>query len=155
MIKSPTKSSDIYTEEERSAIMSRIGSTDTKPEIALRSALYRLGLRYRLHLSGLPGKPDIVFIGSRIAVFVNGCFWHRHPKCHRSKLPKGNREFWRKKLDGNVLRDRKNIRALEQTEWHVVVVWECEVRRDVATVARRIYDLVFPQKAAIKNAYVN
>lgn len=117
---------DSLTIAERSHRMSLIRSRDTKPEMLLRRALHSQGARYRLHRKDLPGKPDLVFGPHRIALFVNGCFWHGH-KCPTGHIPKTNSEFWRKKILTNRSRDARNIRRLRQEGWRVVVVWECAI----------------------------
>ena len=123
----PTKNE---TEAARSAQMARIRGRDTKPEMRVRRALHGAGLRYRLHAKGLPGKPDLVFPGSRVALFVHGCFWHQHPDpvCKLARMPKSRLEFWRPKLEGNRVRD-ENVRAgLEGLGWAVLEVWECQTK---------------------------
>ncbi|WP_231854368.1 very short patch repair endonuclease [Gluconacetobacter diazotrophicus] len=107
--------------------MGRIRSQDTKPEIALRRALHRLGLRFRLGGAGLPGRPDIVLPRHRAAVFVHGCFWHRHPGCKVASTPKSNTDFWVARFDRNVARDGKVMRELQELGWNVFVIWECEL----------------------------
>jgi DNA mismatch endonuclease (patch repair protein) len=120
------------TDAARSAQMSRIRARDTKPEMRVRKALHAAGLRYRLHARELPGKPDLVFRGRRIALFVHGCFWHQHPNlnCKLSRMPKSKLDFWRPKLEGNRLRDEKIREILESRGWTVVEVWECETKPD-------------------------
>jgi DNA mismatch endonuclease (patch repair protein) len=115
----------------RSENMRRIRSKDTKPELLLRRALHRLGLRYRLHVKGLPGRPDIVFPRARIAVFVHGCFWHRHPGCREASSPRSRSEYWEPKLDRNVVRDLKHRDDLEELRFRVMVLWECDIERDL------------------------
>lgn len=110
----------------RSAQMALVKSRDTKPEIRVRKALWTAGLRYRLHVPGLPGKPDVVFPGRKLAIFVHGCFWHRHPGCARTRIPKTRQEFWEHKFAGNVERDQRKIAGLEELGWKVLVIWECE-----------------------------
>lgn len=107
--------------------MSRIRSQNTKPEIALRQALHRLGLRYRLGGSGLPGRPDLVFPRHKAVVFVHGCFWHRHSGCKVASTPKSNSEFWSAKFQRNVERDSAVTSELTKLGWKVLVVWECEL----------------------------
>lgn len=121
-------SSDVFSEEKRSEIMSRVRSEDTSPELRVRSTLHRLGFRFRLHRRDLPGSPDIVLPKYRTVVFVHGCFWHRHPDCKRATLPRQNREFWRKKLSRNVQRDEEAQARLKALGWRVIVLWTCELR---------------------------
>jgi DNA mismatch endonuclease (patch repair protein) len=131
---------DVLTPEQRRLNMRRIRGSNTKPEKLLRSALHMAGLRFRVHRRDLPGCPDIVFPTARLAVFVDGCFWHGCPE-HAVK-PKSNTEFWSDKLRRNKLRDRKVIHALRQQGWDVMRFWEHEIERDAAgavrTVARRL-----------------
>ena len=124
----------------RSRNMARIKGRDTKPELALRSALHRLGLRFHVCRGDLPGKPDIVFPRRKLAVQVRGCFWHQHAGCRAGRLPKSRLDYWQPKLQGNVRRDTENDRSLTEMGWRVVVVWECEIKSesDVQRVARRI-----------------
>ncbi|MBQ6705298.1 MAG: DNA mismatch endonuclease Vsr [Opitutales bacterium] len=113
----------------RSRNMAAVRSRDTKPEVKIRSLLHRLGFRFRLCDKSLPGKPDIVLKKYKTVIFVNGCFWHRHENCLRSKLPETNKEFWEKKIRSNVERDRKNKQELAEQGWRVLVIWECEVKK--------------------------
>lgn len=106
--------------------MSRIGSRDTKPEIVVRRYLHKNGFRFRLHASGMPGRPDIVLRKFRSVIFVNGCFWHRHPSCGLATTPASNAEFWAEKFRQNVQRDRTNQKKLAELGWDVYIVWECE-----------------------------
>lgn len=108
--------------------MSGIGGRNTKPEIVVRKALFAAGFRFRLHRKDLPGRPDVVLPGRRVAVFVHGCFWHAHPGCRYAKVPASRREFWEAKLAANVERDRRAIDALLSAGWRVLVVWECATR---------------------------
>src|SRR5947209_2120933 len=119
---------DIYSQEKRSAIMSRIRNRDTQPERIVRAALHRLGLRFRLVASDLPGKPDIVLRSRRTVVFVNGCYWHGHECAKGMSRARANAEFWAKKIGDNVSRDAKNNSLLTDQGWRVVVVWECETK---------------------------
>lgn len=107
--------------------MSRIGGKNTFPEIVLRKALHRLGLRFRLHGRGLPGKPDIVFPKYKAIVLVHGCFWHRHVGCKIATIPKSNTIFWLEKFRKNVLRDAIVIQALHDLGWRIFIAWECEL----------------------------
>ncbi|MCY3734244.1 MAG: very short patch repair endonuclease [Chloroflexi bacterium] len=110
----------------RSANMARIGSADTTPELAVRQLLHRLGYRFRLHRRSLPGTPDICFPRRKKAIFVHGCFWHRHEGCRRTTMPETRASFWQDKFQKNVARDRANLRDLGQLGWSVMVIWECE-----------------------------
>ncbi len=114
--------------------MSRVRSRHTKPELIIRSLLHRAGFRFRIRNKALPGSPDIVLPKYKTAVFVHGCYWHRHEGCPKATMPKSNQEFWRKKFDGNVARDRKVQRELEQLQWRVLVLWECEIMKDPLAV---------------------
>ena len=116
------------TARERSDLMSRIRSTDTKPEMRVRRLVHGMGYRYRLHAPDLPGRPDLVFRPRRKAIFVHGCFWHRHEGCVNNRVPQTRRDFWRRKLDGNARRDRLNEQALQAMGWRVLVIWECETK---------------------------
>ena len=109
-------------------MMSGIGGRNTKPELVVRKALFAAGFRFRLHRKDLPGRPDVVLPGRRVAVFVHGCFWHAHPACRYAKTPASRREFWETKLAANVERDRRAIDALLSAGWRVLVVWECATR---------------------------
>ena len=118
---------DTLSKAERSERMSRIRGSDTKPELALRSAMHRLGFRFRLHGSNLPGRPDLIFPKYRAVVFVHGCFWHQHNGCKIATTPKSNTVFWQAKFKRNVDRDLKVAKSLEQLGCRVFTVWECEV----------------------------
>lgn len=115
------------TPQQRSALMSRIRAKDTKPEMAVRSILHRLGYRFRLHAKNLSGRPDIVLPRHKKIVLVQGCFWHGH-SCRLASKPKSNRDYWREKIKGNRARDRRTTTALLEDGWQVLEVWECEVR---------------------------
>lgn len=110
----------------RSALMSKVRSRDTVPEMAVRRTVHALGLRFRLHRKSLPGCPDLVLPKYRAVIFVHGCFWHGHLGCRRSGRPKSNVSFWNSKLEGNARRDQRNIRKLRRIGWRVLVVWECQ-----------------------------
>jgi len=118
---------DFLTPAERSERMSRIRGRDTRPELMLRKVLHGLGLRYRLHTPGLPGKPDLVFPRYRTVVLVHGCFWHRHAGCSIATTPKSNVPFWLGKFKKNIARDARVTTALENAGWRVLVAWECEL----------------------------
>jgi len=119
---------DVVDPATRSRMMSGIGGRNTKPEIVVRKALFAAGFRFRLHRKDLPGCPDVVLPGRRIAVFVHGCFWHAHRGCRFAKIPAARREFWEAKLAANVDRDRRAIDALLSSGWRVLLVWECATR---------------------------
>ena len=120
---------DVHTKETRSYNMSQIKNKNTKPEELVRKDLFRRGLRYRKNVKKLPGCPDIVLTRYRAVVFVNGCFWHVHEGCKYFKWPQNNKEFWETKLSGNKKRDIDNICELERLGWKVIVVWECELKK--------------------------
>lgn len=108
--------------------MSRVRDRDTKPEMTVRRLLYGLGFRYRLHRRDLPGTPDIAFIGRKKAVFVHGCFWHRHNGCKKASMPKTRVKFWKAKFDKNTKRDKRKLSAIRKLGWEILVVWECETK---------------------------
>lgn len=110
----------------RSALMARIRAKDTKPERLVRSLAHKLGVRFRLHRKDLPGTPDLTFPALQKVIFVHGCFWHQHPGCQFSRLPKTRVEYWYPKLRGNRARDLRVKKALAERGWSVMVVWECE-----------------------------
>jgi DNA mismatch endonuclease (patch repair protein) len=118
---------DVVDRITRSRMMSGIRGKNTKPELAIRRGLFQRGLRYRLHVSGLPGKPDLVFPKYRAVIFVHGCFWHGHG-CKLFKWPATNTDFWRNKIESNMERDKKSIELLQQSGWRVLVIWECITR---------------------------
>lgn len=120
---------DTFTKSKRSEIMSRISSKHTLPEVLVRKALYSLGCRYRLHDKNLSGKPDIVIRKSKMAVFVNGCFWHQHKGCKRRSVPKSNLNYWKNKLKLNVEKQKRDISELRKNGWRIFVIWECEAKK--------------------------
>ncbi len=117
--------------------MARVPRKDTKPERIVRSMLHRTGYRFRLHRRDLPGSPDIVLPSYKIAIFVHGCFWHQHPRCRRAKRPTSNIEYWERKLDDNVKRDKKNVADLKRLGWEVAILWQCETE-DVDMLKKRL-----------------
>ena len=121
--------SDSLSKEARSRLMSRVRSRNTRPELHVRRAVWSEGFRFRLHVRGLPGTPDMVLPKYGLAVFVHGCFWHQHG-CQKSRRPTMNREFWDEKLDMNVARDARNRSNLEELGWKTSTVWECCLERD-------------------------
>jgi DNA mismatch endonuclease (patch repair protein) len=126
------------TDSVRSYTMSRIRSKNTKPELILRSELFKRNLRYRIHRKNLPGNPDIVFSKCKLVIFVNGCFWHMHSQCKDGKIPKSRIEYWKPKLMGNVSRNRVNYEKLVKLGWEVIVIWECEIKFHFDDVLTRI-----------------
>jgi DNA mismatch endonuclease, patch repair protein len=122
--------------------MGRIGGRDTAPEIRVRRQLHALGYRFRLHVRDLPGTPDIVLPTRKKAIFVHGCFWHRHAGCKRAKFPRSRREFWTKKLLKNVARDKRTIKQLHAMGWAVLVVWSCDL--DGERLRRRLASFLGP-----------
>lgn len=128
---------DVFRPEKRSAIMARIKGENTEPEILVRRLVHSLGFRFRLHVDNLPGKPDIVLPRFQKVIFVHGCFWHGHRRCSRSALPTSNVEFWRKKIEGNMTRDKRTMRELRRSGWDVLVVWQCQTK-DIARLTRRL-----------------
>jgi DNA mismatch endonuclease (patch repair protein) len=123
---------DHLTKEERSVNMSKIRSKDTLPEIRIRKALWRMGCRYRLHYKLLPGKPDIVITKQKTVVFIHGCFWHRHKNCIEASRPKTNSEYWETKINKNIERDKKHQAEIKQLGYRVFIIWECEVKKNIA-----------------------
>ena len=121
---------DVHSPETRSFNMSQIKGKNTKPEELVRRYLFSHGFRYRKHVSTLPGKPDIVLSKYKTCIFVNGCFWHKHEGCRYFVWPKNNAEFWKKKITGNVERDLRQQNELRLLGWNVVVIWECELKKD-------------------------
>lgn len=117
---------DIVSPAKRSAIMRRVRGKDTAPEFAVRRMAHHLGARFRLHMKKLPGSPDLVFPRRRLALFVHGCFWHRHRGCRFAYNPKSNVEFWKGKFKNNVARDRRVRGELEGLGWNVAIIWECQ-----------------------------
>jgi DNA mismatch endonuclease, patch repair protein len=109
--------------------MRRVKRKDTAPEMVVRSAVHRLGYRFRLHRKDLPGSPDLVFVARKAVIFVNGCFWHHHNGCRRASVPKTRARYWAARLDRNVNRDRRVTRQLRRLGWRVLVIWECETRK--------------------------
>jgi len=122
--------SDMFDAKKRSEIMGKVHSSDTTPEIRVRKLLHSLGYRFRLQRRDLPGNPDIVLPKYKTAIFVHGCFWHGCSNCsHGKRRPASNTEYWNKKLDRNIQRDRENIRRLSDLGWKVLVIWECEIKK--------------------------
>ena len=135
---------DTVTPRRRSEIMARIGPRHTGPELAVRSAAHAMGLRFRLHGRGLPGRPDLVFQRHNLAIFVHGCFWHRHAGCKNCTWPKTRSEFWQRTFKQNVTRDLRSAKSLALLGWKVEVIWECETENPELLKAR--LKSLFPAK---------
>lgn len=128
---------DVFSKDKRSQIMSKVGGKNTKPELIVRSLLHRMGYRFRIHRADLPGNPDISLPRHKKVIFIHGCFWHGHIECPRAKRPSTNQEFWQKKLDKNIERDRQNIAKLDDLGWTVLVIWQCEMK-DLGKLEQKI-----------------
>ena len=120
--------SDVFSPEQRSAVMRRVKGKNTSPELKVRRLLHRLGARFRLHRKDLPGAPDIVLPGRKLAIFVHGCFWHGHDCPRGARVPKANRDYWLAKVGRNRERDARSRQTLEAQGWRVETVWECELK---------------------------
>ena len=130
---------DSLTKKQRSWNMSQIKGSNTKPEILVRSYLHKKGFRFRLHAKDLPGKPDIVLKKYRTAIFVDGCYWHRHQGCKLAYNPKSRQEFWQSKFESNVRRDQEVNRLFENIPWNIVRIWQCEVNeKSMTELAKKI-----------------
>lgn len=120
---------DIVSKEKRSKNMSAIKSKNTIPELLFRKLIYKLGFRYQLHKTGLPGKPDLYLKKYNTAIFIHGCFWHQHEGCKRNFMPKSNIDYWRKKLKNNVTRFNRVYEELKRKNYNILVIWECETKK--------------------------
>lgn len=138
---------DVYSPEKRSAVMRRVKAKDTAPELTVRKALTALGARYRLHRKDLPGSPDIVLPGRRLALFVHGCFWHGHDCARGARVPKANRDYWLGKVGRNRARDIATREAIIALGWRVETIWECDLK-DVGALRTRLADLLAVQSSA-------
>lgn len=118
--------------------MALIRSKNTKPELIVRSLLHHMGYRFRVHRRDLPGTPDIVLTRHHAILFIHGCFWHFHKGCRDGKIPKTYQEWWQEKLTRNVIRDRQNLIDLRRAGWKVLIVWECEIRKNLEKVKGKI-----------------
>jgi len=139
---------DRIAPDKRSANMRAVRSANTKPEMVVRRAAHAIGFRFRLHRKDLPGTPDLVFPGLKIALFVHGCFWHRHSGCPRAALPTSNVDFWRQKLEQNFARDQRAQSALREAGWRVEVIWECELAQPSA--AQELLRQILPYRTVPK-----
>ena len=123
---------DILSAKDRSLMMSKVKSKNTRPEMFVKSVCRRLGYKgYRIHRKDLPGKPDIAFVGRKLAIFINGCFWHGHDCRGKIRLPKTKRDYWVPKIEKNISRDAENIHKLNAMGWRVLILWECESKNPV------------------------
>jgi DNA mismatch endonuclease (patch repair protein) len=138
---------DVYSPEKRSAVMRRVKGKDTTPELKVRKALTALGARYRLHRKDLPGSPDIVLPGRRLALFVHGCFWHGHDCARGARVPKANRDYWLAKVGRNRARDTASREGLAARGWRVETLWECDLK-DGAALRMRLEALLAVQPTA-------
>jgi DNA mismatch endonuclease (patch repair protein) len=130
---------DTFSRKKRSWIMSRIKGRDTKPEKTVQTILKRMGCHIRRYDKTLPGSPDIVLKSLKKVIFINGCFWHGHKLCQRSRRPATNRAFWNEKIDGNIRRDLRVRRQLKRLGWDVLALWECQIRKKPIVINNRIY----------------
>jgi len=137
---------DIKSPEARSYNMSKIRGKDTEPELIVRKFLFKNGFRYRIHNDKLPGKPDIVLKKYQTVIFINGCFWHAHDGCKDFVWPRNNQAFWKKKIEGNVLRDQINYEKLRSQGWNVIICWECQLKN------KAVRELTLP---SIADAIIN
>jgi DNA mismatch endonuclease (patch repair protein) len=137
---------DTLSPDQRSERMRRVRQAGTRPELVVRRALHGMGFRFRLHRRDLPGRPDVVLPGRRVALFVHGCFWHRHAGCSRATTPKTNAGYWLAKFAENEARDERVIAALEAAGWRVRVVWECETLRP-ETLARSLREFLLRSRS--------
>ncbi|MFK4385888.1 very short patch repair endonuclease [Bradyrhizobium sp. USDA 223] len=145
---------DRLTPEQRSAHMARIGRCNTRPELMVRQLLTEIGYRYRIHLGGVPGRPDVAFTKRKKAVFIHGCFWHAHENCRVFKLPSSRKEFWERKFENNKARDKRLLEAAEEAGWQTLVVWECELS-NLGRVSRRLKRFLGPPRHDEKKAKVD
>ena len=137
---------DHLSKNKRKWNMSRVRSRDTKPEFIVRSLLHRAGFRYSLRRADLIGKPDIILAKYKAVIFVHGCFWHRHAECSRASMPATNQDKWRAKFEKNIARDILVKESLEQAGWRVIVVWECDIKRDPNQVLEQLIRQLDPDR---------
>jgi DNA mismatch endonuclease, patch repair protein len=130
--------------EKRSEIMRAVRGKNTGPEMIVRSAAHRLGLRFRIHDARLPGRPDMVLPKWKTVIFIHGCYWHRHKGCRKATTPKSNVAFWEAKFAANRARDRRNLRELTALGWRVLTIWQCEVKS--ASEATTLLSKHFPSE---------
>lgn len=140
---------DRLTVEQRSAHMARIRRANTRPEVAVRTLLHRLGYRFRIQLKGVPGRPDVAFPARRKAIFIHGCFWHGHQGCSTWRQPKTRSEFWANKIETNRARDARLAAAAEADGWACLVIWECETK-DVSDLTERLIEFLGPTRSTLR-----
>lgn len=136
---------DIWSINKRSDVMRKIRGKDTKPELLLRRYLWSIGFRYRLHDKNLAGTPDIVLAKYKTAIFVHGCFWHQHKRCREGRIPSSNKKFWFEKLTKNEERDQRNISLLKKAGWKVIVVWECDIEKNIEKVGLKLFSVLIKE----------
>ena len=135
---------DVFSKEKRSEVMSRIKGKDTKLEVKVRSRLFKDGYRFRKNDKRYPGKPDILLPRYKTAIFINGCFWHNHANCNYAYIPKTRRKFWTEKFKKNKERDKKNLRLLKKMGWKVIIVWECQLKRNFESSLSKLKSKLSP-----------
>lgn len=133
---------DKISREQRSKNMSRIRSKNTSLEIKVRKYLFHHGFRYRINVKGLPGTPDIVLNKYKTIIFVNGCFWHRHINCKYATIPKSNTEYWFQKFKYNIEKDNLNQCLLKQSGWHVMILWECDLKNNFNEIMNEVIETI-------------
>jgi DNA mismatch endonuclease, patch repair protein len=139
---------DTFSSKKRSEIMSKVRSSNTAPELAVRRLLHRGGYRFRLHGNDLPGNPDIILPKYKTIILVHGCFWHRHKNCVEASMPQSNIEYWERKFDRNVRRDRRIQRELASLGWRVITVWECQTKNHSRLLAK-LRRALTPEQASL------
>ena len=133
---------DTVSRAVRSRIMAAVPQKNSKPELVVRSALHRLGYRFRLHRKDLPGSPDIVLPRYEVAIFVHGCFWHQHSRCRLARRPTSNRRYWNRKLDENIDRDKRKVSELRVLGWRALVIWQCQIEKRPDYVRQKLQDFL-------------
>lgn len=139
---------DKFSKAKRAEIMRAVKGKNTLPELQVRRLLHSMGFRFRLHRRDMPGCPDIVLPKHKICLFVHGCFWHQHPGCKRAALPSSNFDFWSSKFKKNVIRDKENIKKLNDLGWKVVIIWECETKNPQELMLR-VKSILMPGEGLI------
>ncbi|MCD4828664.1 MAG: very short patch repair endonuclease [Candidatus Cloacimonetes bacterium] len=132
---------DVFDQKKRQWIMRRVKSKNTAFELKIRSKLHGMGYRYRIHCKDLPGSPDIVFVAKKKVILLHGCFWHGHNCKRGARVPKTNTQYWKKKIKANVVRDKDNLRKLDEMGWKALAIWECQMN-DFDGVIKRIHEFL-------------